>query len=359
MQSPGAEVVLDPPAFARPMLAQLGTFGAITASSGTRRKGEVVAWSACVAHEDHVLVAAVAADAPERIVVMRVAGAPSAAMEMARSLVRRSGKRLAEGGLCAAHFGDLANVPFGICAPQFVVGPASAWNVPMAGASFAVACTWAEMALDPEQRAAKVRARAGDGRSGDVLTPVEDALEGLTRSLRRAKEPPLRNAALAMQSLLPEHPLLVRERLADLVLTEGLADERADLLGALADELNAALVAALPPSTQRRVVLCRLRLPKSAGGRLVTAYFFDASHEGKSTLDVRLPEGPLPAGGEKAGFALVAAVFDKHRPVVQTALGVEGGLRLRRGFHPDATLEQVRDAFLADGFSPIWLVLDP
>jgi hypothetical protein len=348
----------DTPPFARSMHERVAKLGVITASSSSTVKGEVAAWAVAVKLSDHVFVAAVARRAPDTVVAIRAAAPELSAMAIARSLVLRSGKRIEAGGLCPAHFSDLHAVPFSVRAPQFVVGPADAWGIALRSVSLAVGCTWQEMALDPEAREAAVRKRTPIGLTGDVLVPVESAINGMTRSLRKAKEPLSSNAAWALQSLIAEHLLLTRARIEELALLENLAEERAEFVGALVDSLNPRLLEQVPAGTNPRVVLCRLRLPKSAGGQVVTAYFFDASHAARNKLDARLPETPLAPGVADAGFSLLEAAFNKHRPTVQAGLAIEGALRLQRGFHADASLDAVRDSFAADGFGPVCLVLD-
>ncbi len=356
------------PEFAVAMCAEVTAgLGPVVASSSSTHEGEIVAWAVAVEHAEYAVVCAVARRDPGLRVAVRVPRAHAlSGMMMARSLVHRSGKRIAEGDLAPAHFGDLPDVPLDLCAPQFAIAPAASYGLALAGVTMAVGCTWAEMALAPEQRAAAVhaRARAEGGVTGAVLTPVERALDGLCRSLRKAKEPLLSDAAWALQSLVAAHPEPVRERLQELVLADGLSEERLEVLGALVDGLNQALIAAVSgePPDRPRVVLCRLRLPrlgKDARAREVVAYYYPAAHRSRSTLEVRHPERPLAGPVERAGFALLDEVLDKHMVVIRSALLSPGALSLQRGFHADVSLADARVAFAADGFLPLALALDP
>ncbi|MDB4943296.1 MAG: hypothetical protein JWP97_2830 [Labilithrix sp.] len=358
-----------PPSFARPLHDRLARLGPLLSSAVDERKGEPVAWSGAIAERGAApgvtLVVAVAKREPATAVAIRTTASPEHAMTMARSLAARSAKKIAKGGLCAATFDDLEDVPFAVCAPQYVVVPADSSGLDLAGVSLAVACTWEEMALDPDAREAAVRARSPGGISGEVLragdaAALARALDGMTRALRKAKEPLATNAAWALQSLIEDHTSLVRPRLEELALAPSAEEERRELVGALLDAFDAVVLERLPPvsSSAPRVVLARVRLPRTAGARVVPAYFYDASSHSRSTLGTRLPESPLDQDVVTGGFAAVDAVFTKHQRTVQMALAVEGALRLQRGFHADATVEELTASFTADGFTPVPLVLD-
>ena len=337
------------PEWARPMLDHISTLWAPEASSASSLRGEAVAWAVAANRgEGHTLVAAVAKARPELIVAMLSTAHPLAAMTMVRSLVHRSGKRAEAGGLVAAHFGDLGEVPLAVRAPQFCVRPAPE----LGGLRLAVACTWEEMALGPSAREAAVRARAPDGVSVEVLSSPERALPGICRVLRKGNEPLASNAAWTMQSLMRDHHALVRARLEELVLTNDLSDDRRELLGALVDELNPIIVASLPPGP--RAVVCSLPL----GARIVVAFFYLDAEADRVKLVERHPEQPLGPSEAAEGFALLGRVFDQHRTVIEQALGRSGEFRLRRGFHADVTLAEALASFAADGFVPAPLVLD-
>lgn len=327
-------------------LAWAGTF----AAGPTGGAGETASTS--------VRVAAVAEIAPETIVVIDGAAADAPGlMAMARSLVLRSNERVAVGGLCSTEFDDLEAVPLEIRAPQFAIDAPGEL-----GFSQALACTWPEMALEPGARVAAARKRRPDGRSGPVLEPFSEALDGIFRSLRKGKEPLLSNAALTAQALLTrDGGGDLRARIGAWALTEGLTAERAEILGALVDTLNGVVLkeqaAAGRPSGTPKVVLFTLRLAKEAGGD-VTGYFFDGDHAAKVKLERRHPETPLAASTVDAGFAGLTAIFRKHRAVIQRALGVEGGFELRRGFHADLPLAAMAASFEADGFVAVPLVFD-
>lgn len=361
----------DTPGFARAMVDTMSAHASVTieTSSSSVVDDEIVAWAVAIPEGDTTLVAAVAKKAPGTVVAMRVAAGPIEAMTMARSLVHRSHKRVAEGGLCPTHFGDLDDVPFSVRAPQFVVSPAKSWGSALPF-QWAVGCTWTEMSLDPADREATVRARSPEGLTRGVLTPIVRALDGMFRSLRKAKEPLSSNAAWAMQAMMNEHLSLVRERLQDLTLVENLSEDRAELVGALVDSLNPLVLKQVSATSDGspRVVLGLLRLPAKASGknedgtrpagRVVAIYFYDAINAGRSKLATRHPESALSPEVTAAGFDRLSALFRKHRGVVLDGLGSSGELTLQRGFHADASLEDVRASFVADGFAPVLLVMD-
>jgi hypothetical protein len=353
------------PEFARAMVESVSSTAPIAASSSSTRDEETVAWAVAVEEGARVLVYAVAKRDPNVVVALRLAGTAFPAMTVARSLIDRSGKRFAEGGLVPAHFGDLDGVPFERCAPQFVLAKAADFGLPVPNATMAIGCTWQDMALDPEARPAAVLARSKEGVTADALEPLDRALDGLSRSLRKAKEPLSSNAAWALQSLIPLHLERVRQRLQDLVLVEKLSEERQELFGALVDGLNPALVEAAetnaPADGSPRVVLCQRRLPpteKATSGRVVVVYFYAASHKSSCKLQTRHPEGPLAASAVTQGFAHLDEVFEKHQVTIRDALAARGALALQRGFHADVSLTDAIASFKTDGFLPIALVLD-
>lgn len=358
----------DTPSFAREVLDDASRLGPVVATSVTKSAvaggepdaAEVVAWAAAVLREGSIVACAVARRDPKVVVVVRAPSeAADDAMRLARSLAHRSGKKLAEGALVAAELADVAEVAPALLAPQFAVAEAARFGLPVPYAWIAVGCTWSDMALPPEARAAAVLARPG-GLTEGVTSPPERAFEGLSRALRKAKEPLLTTAAWTLQSLIDEHPDRVRALLSKLALLPGLSEERAEVVGALIDALNPALVAraTVTPSAAPGVVLACVRLPGGAGGPgpVAVAYFYaDARPCG---LFERHAEAALGEGATRAGFAHLGAVFERHEVVVRSALGATGAVTLQRGFHAAVTLDAARASFEADGFAPLELVLD-
>ena len=114
------------PEAARPLRDRMEAQGALSATSSTTVKGEVVAWGCAQEREGHVVAGAVALRAPSTWVVVKVAGSPLAAMAIARSLVHRSASKLGPGELVSAQLGDLPDVPFEIAAPQYAIVEAGA-----------------------------------------------------------------------------------------------------------------------------------------------------------------------------------------------------------------------------------------
>lgn len=354
------------PEAARPLRDRVEAEGALSATSATTVKGEVVAWACAQEREGHVVAAAVALRAPSTWVVVKVAGSPLAAMAIARSLVHRSASKLTPGELVSAQLGDLPDVPFEIAAPQYAIVEASSLGVSPPEARLAIGASWAAMALDPEARHAAVLARAKDGVTRDVLTPIEGAFVGLARALRKAKEPLLSSAAWVLDAQIPIHTPQARDLLRELALTEGLTDDRREVLGALVDAVNGATIDAADAEAEEadgrgRVALARVRLPrvkKGEPGRIVTAYFYAAQYHDDVRLDRRHPESAMPDAEVQAGFATLDAVLETHEGTILEAIGSLGGHSLRRGFHPDVSLEVARASFVADGLLPVDLVLD-
>jgi len=218
------------------------------------------------------------------------------------------------------------------------------------------------MALEPASRAGAVLARAAGSRglTGGVTSPPDRAFEGLARALRKAKEPLLTTAAWTAQALVVEEPARVRALVSALALLPGLSQERGELLGAVIDALNPALVAlaSLGASAAPPVVLARLRLPGGVGGPgpVVVVYFYAAPL--RCGLFERHAEAPLSEPATRAGFAHLDAVFERHEVVVRSALDATGEVTLQRGFHGAVSLEDAAASFEADGFAPVELVLD-
>ncbi|MBL0196203.1 MAG: hypothetical protein IPQ09_18630 [Myxococcales bacterium] len=363
--SPPSTPVEAPPSFAREVLEDASRLGAVVATSRTERGGEVVAWACVVAHEGALVGCAVARRDPKVVVALRVAESAEDAMRLARSLVLRSGKKLAEGALVPTELADVEDVALQRLAPQFAVAEAARFGLPLPYAWIAVGCTWSDMALDPASRAAAVlslaRAAAPTrGLTGGVMSPPDRAFEGLSRAFRKAKEPLLTTAAWTAQALVTEEPERVLALASSLVLLPGLAPERLELVGAVIDTLNPALVAlaSLRPRKAPPVVLARLRLPGGAlgPGPIVVVYFYAAARH--CGLFERYAEAPLGEAVTRAGFAHLDAVFERHEVVVRSALEATGEVTLQRGFHGAVSLEEAEASFEADGFAPVELVLD-
>lgn len=349
------------PAFASAMVTAAEALGPVVASGPFVYQGETLAFGVVIEEKNRLLAVGVARAQPA-IVVMRSRAPHDIALAVVLSVAARSGKKLVEGGLVSSSFEDLEDVPLEHCPPAVALVPGKDFGVQLADAMIAVGCTWAEMALDVEARlpAATKRAALVDGATGDALVPLDAALEGLSRSLRKAKEPTLTNAAWVAQSLLEAHPEKL-EAMLRTVVPEQLTGERAEIVGALVDEANeGALVRgnAAAPKDAPRVVVCELRLPKAAkddAGKSVVVYFY---WRGTRRLEERHAEPTIDSVAEKAGFQLLDAVYEKHAPLLLLALEAEGGVTLQRGFHAGVTREQARASFVEDGFFPIDLVLD-
>lgn len=199
-----------------------------------------------------------------------------------------------------------------------------------------------------------------------MLTPIDGAFQGLARALRKAKEPLLSSAAWVLDAQIPIHTRQARDLLRELALTEGLTDDRREVLGALVDAVNGATIDAADAEAEGadgrgRVALARVRLPrvkKGEPGRIVTAYFYAAQYHDDVRLDRRHPESAMPDAEVQAGFATLDAVLETHEGTILEAIGSLGGHSLRRGFHPDVSLEAARASFVADGLLPVDLVLD-
>ncbi len=360
MTSVDPPVIVCPP-FASAMVTAAEALGPVVASGPFVHEGETLAFGVVIDGKEGGLAVAVGRSQPA-VVVMRSRAPREAALAVALSVASRSGKKLVEGGLVSSSFEDMGEVSFVHCPPQVALVPAEDFGVRLAGAKMAVGCTWSEMALDPEARlpAATKRAALSNGVTEDALAPLDGALSGLARSLRKAKEPTLTNAAWVAQSLLETHAEKVETMLRALVV-EKLTEERADLVGALVDEANEGVLVrenAAAPKDAPRVVVCELRLPKAAkdaAPRPVVVYFY---WRGTRRLEERYPEPTIDAASENAGFRLLDAVYDKHAPLLLVALEAEGGVTLQRGFHVAVTREQARASFVEDGFWPIDLVLE-
>ena len=356
--------VTAPPSFAREVLEDASRLGPVVATSVTERGGEVLAWACAVEREGALVACAVARRDPKVVVAVRVAEGAEDAMRLARSLAHRSGKKLAEEALVPIELADVDDVALERLAPQFAVSSASRFGLPLPYGWISVGCTWSDMALDPASRAGAVLARAAGSRglTGGVTSPPDRAFEGLSRALRKAKEPLLTTAAWTAQALVVEEPARVRALASSLALLPGLSPERAELLGAVIDALNPALVAlaSLRASPAPPVVLARLRLPGGVGGAgpvvVVVVYFYAAPL--RCGLFERHAEAPLGEAATRAGFAHLDAVFERHEVVVRSALEATGEVTLQRGFHGAVSLEDAAASFEADGFAPVELVLD-
>lgn len=350
----------EAPSFAARLVADVSSLGPIVASSSTVEGGAILAYAVAIDDADDVLVAAVAEGAPHDVVVMRFDEEPAIAMAVARSVVLRSGKKIAERGVASVSFGDLGDVPFDACPPQVAFFPAPELGVAIEGATFAVGATWAEMALDPEARRDAIRARTEDGLTGDVLAPLAEAITGLSRSLRKAKEPTLTNAAWVVESLLPDHPFEIDALLRELALAEKMSPERAEIVGALVDAANEATLlrsAEGADDGRPRVVVCEATIPKRGGApsQKAVVYFHP---RGKRRLEERHPEPAIDVALEKSGFSLLDALYEKHAPILLVALAVEGGGTVERGFHLAVSRAEARASFEKDGFVVVDLVLD-
>jgi len=350
---------LAAPAFASSLLTSAEALGPIVGSAPFLHEGEELAFAVAVAQERGVMVLAAALAQPT-LVIMRSLAPKESALAVVLSVASRSGKKLAEGGLVSVSFEDLEDVAFEHCPPQVALVPAEGLGVAIAGAKMAVGCTWAEMALDPDARVAAATTRAPDGTTGDALVPLAGALAGLSRSLRKAKEPTLTNAAWVAQSWLEARPEAV-EALLRGVVRDKLEGERADLVGALVDEANTGIVvraSRAAPKDAPRVVVCELTLGKAAKGdtgRSAVVYFY---WRGVRRLEERYPEPTIDAATESAGFRLLDAVYEKHAALLLVALEAEGGVTMQRGFHLAVSREEARASFVEDGYFPIDLVLD-
>ena len=355
----------DLPAPARVLHEALSKIAPVEASSTTVMEGKPVAYAVAAKLDDHAIAIATSVGEPKVRVVLKLAGTPEEAMIVVRSLVHRSPKRLVADGLVPADFADLEEVPLELCSPQYVVDTSETFGLELPGLVSVVGCNWAEMADDPEARPALVAARCKTGITNDALSPLDGTIAGISRAIRKAKAPILDDAAWALEALVEDHPEEVRACLQELVLLEGLTEDRLEIVGALVDATNEALVEhvdSLPADGSPRVVLCQLRLDSIAPagqGRVVVVYFYPALHADKTKLERRHPERPLGDLAAKRGFAEVDAVLEKHRGTVLEALAAREGLKLQRGFHADVSLQDARASFVEDGFVPVLLVLDP
>ncbi|MFO0555161.1 MAG: hypothetical protein U0271_42680 [Polyangiaceae bacterium] len=66
------------------------------------------------------------------------------------------------------------------------------------------------------------------------------------------------------------------------------------------------------------------------------------------TIFEQLPEDPMPKGKVTAIMAAIRAFAEAHNDELQSVLGVTDSLEV--GFHVDAQLDRVREAFEEDGF---------
>lgn len=342
-----------PPSWAKPLLERVSKLGATIATSSTTKREEVVAFAVALPN----VAFAVTRERSDHPVAVVGSWSADDAMAIVRSLVVRSARRVAEGGVVSTQFDDLESIALDRLPPQFFVAPADTWGRDWPRVSLAVGCTWAEMALTPEEREAAVRARSRDGATAnDVLAPLDGAFDGIARALRKANEPLLKSAAWVMQSLIAEHTALARQHLAKLAVQKGLDDDRRDLVGALCDELNPRLLSGLRPGP--RAVLTPFRMPQNAGGALAVAFFYPDSESRTSKLVERHPEPDLARHEIDAGFATLGRIFERHQGLIAKALEQHGGFKLQRGYHTGVSLKDAIASFEADGFVPVSLVLD-
>jgi hypothetical protein len=75
-----------------------------------------------------------------------------------------------------------------------------------------------------------------------------------------------------------------------------------------------------------------------------------------ATIFERLPEDPMPKGRAAAILGAVRAFAAEKNAALQEVLGVTDSIEY--GFHVDATLDRVRDAFEEDGFFVVATVED-
>lgn len=83
-------------------------------------------------------------------------------------------------------------------------------------------------------------------------------------------------------------------------------------------------------------------------------WFFLQMDKELTTLFEQLPEDPMPKGKVDAIMAVLRKFAEDKNEDLQQVLGVTDALEI--GFHVDASIERVRDAFENDGFVVVGLV---
>jgi hypothetical protein len=392
---------LDWPSWARGLHSVAAGLGAMEATSSSRTNDGVVAWAVCVrpaspadgtrgladldgsgdlegdddeddehdaddaddadaADDDGRLVLAVSRARPDAPIAMRTAAQPLHAMALARSLVHRSARRLTPGALVSTHVGDVRQHPLDKTPPQYLLVAGESAGLP-AGTLVAVPATWADVALGKRAREEALSGRDPRALPAGALTPLADAIRGITRALRKGKEPLFSSAAWTLEALLEAQGDHVRSALQELVFDEELGGERLDVVLRLADQANARALSRRSPGTP--VVL--FRMPLVDGGRLrfVPAYFHRADPSRPVRLAERHPESSLAPDTVTAGFDMLTALLPRNRGNIFEALGAAGEpsreFVLRRGFHADASFADVQASFVADGYIPVDLVMEP